>query len=125
MLRHCGDALYRGFSAHAEIADRENALLRRLLGSLRIERDPHLTAADLGIDISEPEKGAGLISFYEHHLAAIRPAPAQIAEHRRVAPELGRQREVGDNAAAPGGAQIEAAQCLAMESEHGPELHVD
>src|SRR5206468_343571 len=100
----------RRLSADGKIPNAENALLRRLVRALGIERDPHLTSGDLGIYVGEAEKGAGIIALDEHHLPAIGPASAQIAEQRRIAPELGAQGEIRDDAAAPRRTQIEAAQ---------------
>jgi hypothetical protein len=100
LLRAGSDALERCFSADDETADVENAFLRRKIGALRIERDPHLAAADLGVDVVEAKEGAGVVGLHDDELAAIGPARAQLADDRRIASQLGVQREAGDNSAA-------------------------
>ena len=65
LLRSGGDAVERGLAAHREVANIEDAFLRRQIGALRIERDPHLAADDLGIDVVEAEEGAGVVGLDE------------------------------------------------------------
>src|SRR5262249_60551119 len=57
--------------------------------------------------------------------AAIGPGGAQLAADRRIASQLGVQREAGDNPAAARDPQIEAAQRLAVKTQHRAELDVD
>src|SRR5262249_39492108 len=65
LLRAGSDALERCFSADDETADVENAFLRPKVGALRIERDPHFAAANLGVDVVEAEEGAGVLGFHD------------------------------------------------------------
>src|SRR5262249_41477253 len=125
LLRGGSDALERRFSAHHEAADVENAVLRREIGALRIERDPHFAAADLGVDVVEAEEGAGVVGLDDDKLAAVGPACAQLADDRRIASELGVQREAGDDSAATRDPQIEAAQRLAVKAQDRAEFDVD
>src|SRR5262249_60471931 len=100
LLRVGSAALARRCSAHHEAADVENAVLRREIGALRIERDPHFAAADLGVDVVEAEEGAGVVGLDDDKLAAVGPARAPLADDRRITSELGVQREAGDDPAA-------------------------
>src|SRR5262249_26591871 len=122
LLRSAGDAFERGFAAHREVADVEDALLRRLIGALRIERHPHLAADNLGIDVVEAEERAGVVGLDEDHLPAVIAAAAHVADERGIAPELGVQREAGDGAAAPRHPQVEAAQGLTVEADDRADL---
>src|SRR4029453_8557616 len=99
LLRGVSDPLQRPFSAHHEVANIENPLLRRQIGALRIERNPHLAAGELRIHIGEAEEGAGVVTLHENDLAAVAAAPAQVAAERRIASELAVQRKTHDNAA--------------------------
>src|SRR5262249_23071844 len=99
LLRAGSDALERCFSAHHEAANVEKTFLRRKIGALRIERDPHFAAADLGVDVVEAEEGAGVAGFQDDKLAAIVAARTQLADERRIASQLGLQREAGDDPA--------------------------
>jgi len=58
-------------------------------------------------------------------LTAVVPARAQLPGERRIASQLGVQREAGDNPASAGDAQIETAQGLAVKAQDGAELDVD
>ena len=93
------NALERRFSAHDETADVENAFLRRKVGALRVERNPHFAADDLGGDVVEAEEGAGVVGLDDDKLTAVVPARAQLPGERRIASQLGVQREAGDNPA--------------------------
>src|SRR5205814_10532846 len=101
------------------------ALLRRLIGTLRIERDPHLATADLGIDIREAEERAGIVGFEKDHLAAVVAAAAHVAIERGVAAERAVQRQACDRAGAPREPQIESAQRLTVEADDGRDLYVE
>ena len=70
------------------------------------------------------KKRAGVGGVEIHHLAA-GAASAQIAEQRGVAPDLGGEAEAADLARAPRHLEVEAAQRLAVEADHGAELHVE
>ena len=59
----------RRFSADDEPANVENAFLRRKVGALRVERNPHFAADDLGVDVVEAEEGTGVIGLEDDELA--------------------------------------------------------
>ena len=100
LLRAGSNALERRFSADDEPANVENAFLRRKVGALRVERNPHFAADDLGVDVVEAEEGTGVIGLEDDELAPVVPARAHLADERRVASQLGVQREAGENPAA-------------------------
>ena len=93
-------AVERRLAAHREIADVDDAVLRRLLLRRRIHRHPHLAAEHARIDVGEAEQRAGVVGLEIDHLWLSRARSAQIAAERRIAADLGRHREAADTAAA-------------------------
>ena len=88
------DPIERGFAAHREVANIQDAVLRRLrVGARRIHRHPHLAAIDLRIGVGEAEQRAGVGGLDIDHVAAAAGGP-QIAVERRVAAELRGQRKL-------------------------------
>ncbi len=96
------------------------------VGGRRVHRHPHLAAEDLGIGVGEAEERAGVLGLDIDDVAAA-GAAAQIADERRVAPELGVQREAHDAAVAARQPKIEAAQRLAVEAgdRAEPDVEID
>ena len=85
-----------GFAAHHEIADVEIAFLRRLVLRRRVHRHPHLAAEHARIHVGEAEQRAGVVGLEIDHLVIVARAQAQVADERRVAADLGVQRETAD-----------------------------
>src|SRR5262249_28524426 len=67
LLWRGSDALEGSFAAHDEVANIENAFLRRQIRALRIKRHPHLAAGDLRVHVGEAEEGAGVFTLDEHN----------------------------------------------------------
>ncbi len=112
-------------AAHGEIADEQNADLRRAVVARRIHRHPHLPAADARIHVGEAEQGAGVAALDIDDAVVVARAQPQVAEQRGVAPDLGVHDEVADVPAAARELEIEAAQRLAVVADHGADLDVE
>src|SRR5262249_62237185 len=85
---------------------------------------PHLAAIDLGIGVGKAEECAGVGGLDIKDIATA-GAAAQVTVERRVAPELGAEREALDLTAAPRHPQVEAAHGLAVEAGNRSEPDVE
>ena len=77
------------------------------------------------IDVGETEQRAGVVGLEIEHRLAVVDAGAHVADQRRVAADLGVQREGADPAAAARHPHIEAADRLAVMAGHHAELDVE
>src|SRR5262249_15304790 len=124
-VRSGRNPLQRAFAAHREIANIQNAVLRRLrIGARWIHRYPHLAAIDLRIGVGQAEECACVGALDIENIAAALAA-AQVGVDRGVTTNLPAQREALDRTAAPRHPHIEATQGLAVETSNGAEPDIE
>src|SRR5262249_33829238 len=97
LLWGSGDALERRLAAHRDGGNVQRAFRRGESGVLWTERDPHLAADELGIDVVETKDRAGIVGLEEDRLTPAVATPAQVPGERRIAAELGIEHQIGDH----------------------------
>src|SRR6187402_2920770 len=90
-IRH--DAVEGAVAANREGADIDDALLRRAVLCRRIHADPHLAADHALIKVGEAKQRAGVVGLEIEHRLAVVGTRANLSNQRRIAADLGIERE--------------------------------
>ncbi len=109
---------------NGEIAHAQRSLLSLIARRGRLHRHGHLTAEHALVDVGRTKQRAGVIGAQQHDLASIR-LRVQFTVERAVVADLRGQPQTANFAAPPRHFQRDVAQRLAVEAEHGAELHVE